>query len=183
MSIINHQYRHVFIHVPKTAGTSMERQPWVGGNSHAPASQLVAEAPENYFSWGFVRHPCDRLLSFYSAAIQHSPTWPEVEAAESFEALVLSLSLDGRLPPGTTPQWRFLCDRDGWLLVDFVGRFERLNADWATVCRRVGVPETRLPHRNASRHAPWREVYSDEMIAAAQKCYRRDFEIFGYPLE
>ena len=39
MSTLNHEYRHYFVHVPKAAGTSMERMPFVGGQSHMTARQ------------------------------------------------------------------------------------------------------------------------------------------------
>ena len=48
------------------------------------------------------------------------------------------------------PQHDFLYDEAGRLLVDFVGRFERLQADFDVVCARVGIPSTPLPRANRS---------------------------------
>ena len=70
VSHINREYKHVFIHNPKAAGTSMEKLHFVGGAGHATARNLCPIAPE-FFSWGFARHPCDRLIATYAAAWQH----------------------------------------------------------------------------------------------------------------
>ena len=43
-----------------------------------------------------------------------------------------------------------LHDREGRLLVNFVGRFENLQADFNRVCGKLGLQEPALPHRNKS---------------------------------
>ena len=181
MSVINHDYRHVFIHNPKTAGSSMERQFWVGGLGHDTARVLIPRAPEGYLSWGFVRHPCDRLLSWYSAACQHRPRWPDVEACDSFEAFVLRL-VDWPKRPAMLSQTTMLCWPDGRIAVDFLGRFERLESDWLTICLRLGIPWTQLPRLNASKHPPWQSVFTESMLAVVGTIYADDFGVFGYKL-
>jgi hypothetical protein len=180
MSIINHDFKHIFIHNPKTAGSSMERQPWIGGNGHAPASTLVPQAPD-YFSWGFVRHPCDRLLSFWASAIQHAPKWPTIEAAGGFNEFIFGL------PKANHPRQNALisqavmfCYPDEKVAVDFVGRFEYVNDDWPKVCDHIGVDCEPLPRANASEHKPWRAAYTREMIVVVQDVYQEDFRVFGY---
>jgi hypothetical protein len=43
-----------------------------------------------------------------------------------------------------------LYDKTGNLLVDFVGKFERLQQDFDQVCKRLGVENSGLPHVNSS---------------------------------
>jgi len=179
MSFINHQYRHVFIHVPKTAGTSMERQAWVGGNSHATARSFVPLA-RDYFSWGFVRHPCDRLVSVYYSACQHGGPHPRTQSYGGFADFVYRLEECMPELIHIRPQIEFLCDRTGKILVDFIGRFERLQQDWAQVCRQIGVPVLPLPRHNGSSHPPWRELYSRELLEIVRAFYATDFSVFGY---
>ena len=179
MSTINHEHRHVFIHVPKTGGTAMEREPWVGGNGHATAAQLVPQAPD-YFAWGFVRHPCDRLLSAYSAACQHGGPYLDVARAGSFESFVSRLE---ELSPGfphSWPQTHFLCDLSGRILVDFVGAFENLQNDWRILCARVGVPCAPLPRLCTTEHPPWEQVITRPLRKMIQRHYAADFEVFCY---
>lgn len=93
--IINHNYRFIFLHVPKTAGTSITNYlssftGWndieLGGthygeqiqeiygrrfklNKHSTAKQIRAIVGEDlwrgYFKFAVVRHPLDRLVSAY----------------------------------------------------------------------------------------------------------------------
>lgn len=184
MSNINREFGHGFVHVPKTAGTSMERLPFVGGNGHAPARRLRREAPE-LFWWGFVRHPADRLVSTYYAARTGNYQWKHLEAIATFEEFVLTLPKHFERMPHSRPMTHFLCWPDGSLAVDFVGRFERLDEDWDKLCRRIGVPWIDLPRRNVGQHPPWQECYTAAMMAVVESVYLPDFELFGYkvPLE
>ncbi len=84
--------------------------------------------------------------------------------------------------PHFRPQYEFLCDVEGHLLVDFVGRHERIAQDYALVAERLGV--TRALQRNnpgpaAPRSAPG---LSREALAIVANVYGRDFEIFEYRL-
>ena len=65
------KYKCIFIHVPKVAGTSIERSifetnKWLIG--HVKASDYIRidkNKFESYFSFGFVRNPYDRVVSAY----------------------------------------------------------------------------------------------------------------------
>jgi len=181
MSNINYEYEHVFIHVPKTAGTSMERMSWVGGNSHASAQYLLAEAPCRFFTWGFVRHPLDRLVSAYHGLKENKGhRTPDVDTHD-FNDWVMQLepsNLNRYMQ--TVPMNSYLCDNRDNILVDFVGRYEFLAQDWSVVCSKVINKPDPLPHRNKSTHPHWTNVYSKCAEARARELYAKDFEIFDY---
>ena len=88
-------------------------------------------------------------------------------------------------------------------MVDFLGRFETLQADFNSVCEKLGVPHTPVPHVNKSkwrrglrgllqkilsRTAPGTQTappsnadyYDDESVEIVSRLYRRDIELFGY---
>lgn len=182
MSIINRVWKHVFVHVPKVAGTSMERLPYVGGNSHETARHLLPIAAKYgpFWSWGFVRNPYDRLVSVHAAMLQHSTRYPG--APPDFREYVRWIAERNRFQKllHSRPMVEFLCGAEGQILVDFVGRFEQIAPDWETVCGKIGVPHKPLPHRNASRHPPWQECYDPETLATAGELYAADFATFGY---
>ncbi len=169
------EYRCLFVHVPKTAGMSIEhvflrlvgltwktRAPLLlRGNddpglgpprlAHLKAGEYVArghlpvEQFDSYFKFGFVRNPWDRIVSEYK--YRGHPV-----------KIDFKTYLFKHLPaPGWTdsychiiPQHDFLCDEAGKLLVDFVGRYENLQSDFDKVCARVGIPPTPLPRVNRS---------------------------------
>lgn len=76
----------------------------------------------------------------------------------------------------------FLCDRDGGIMVDFVGHTERLQQDFDTICERTGFPRTILPTKTERRN--YRDAYDAETKQiVAKHLSRRDIEIFGLTFE
>ena len=88
-------------------------------------------------------------------------------------------------------------------MVDFLGRFETLQADFNFVCEHLGIAHTPVPHVNKSKlrrglvgflhkllsgggrktiATPLRnaDYYDEECVEAVRRLYRRDIELFGY---
>ena len=67
MSAINDEFKHIFIHNPKVAGSWMEEKDFVGGSAHQSIYGYHKEGVniEKYFKWMFVRNPYDRLVSSF----------------------------------------------------------------------------------------------------------------------
>ncbi len=101
------------------------------------------------------------------------------------------------------PQYDFLYDSKERLLVDFVGRFENLQADFDLICERLGIQESKLPHVNTStrkggnlwgiiikylskttfrqeKHKHYADYYDDETREFVSIMYKKDIETFGY---
>ena len=51
------------------------------------------------------------------------------------------------------PQSDFFTDGDGRLLIDYVCRFEALQADFGRICERLGFSESPLPRINVTTPA------------------------------
>lgn len=132
---------------------------------------------ERYFKFAFVRNPWERLVSEYEF-ILHQPDHGRhrrVLALGTF-ADFIHLQISRR----TSYQINMLCDCSNRLLVNFVGRFENLENDWANVCRQIGIPLRSLPHRNATAHGPLGDYYDDDSIALVARHWAREIEMFGY---
>jgi hypothetical protein len=102
------------------------------------------------------------------------------EKPVTFEEYVLSLPDKWSVRPHALPMAQFLCDREGKVLVDFVGQFEHIERDWEYVSRRVTGKHHQLGHANKSEHKTIEEMYTAEMIGVVNDVYSVDFDIFGY---
>lgn len=207
--LLSYSHRFLFVHVYKVAGTSISRAltPWahrpekllvnrllsrVGWRSglphhrwrvtspHARACEAKAWLPaaiwDACFKFAFVRNPWDWQVSLYhymlgkSSHRQHE----RMKRMRSFDDYI-----EWRIREDRRLQSELLTDARGEILVDFVGRFERLEEDFAHVCRTVGV-EAELPHVNPSRHDDYRTYYSDHSRALVAEHFAEDIERFGY---
>ena len=108
------------------------------------------------FKFAFVRNPWDRIVSCYNDKIfrwksncSESPHFkvPTEWSFEQFVEWALSLDRDDEYynDPHFVPQHIALY-RNGGIVVDFIGRFERLSQDWRSVSLRFGLG--RLPFKN-----------------------------------
>ena len=79
----------------------------------------------------------------------------------------------------TLLQTSYVCDADGNVIVDFIGRFESLNADFTSVSRRLGL-ELSLPHLNRTQHLPTSEAFEPEVEARIRQLWAVDFAMLGY---
>lgn len=82
-------------------------------------------------------------------------------------------------------QTSYIVDLSGRVIVDFVGRFERLNEDFAEACRLGGVPQIELPHKRHStkRSRDYRTYYDDTTAQLVADHYAQDIELFGYSFD
>ncbi len=148
--------------------------------THTPAAilqrELPADAFESLFKFAFVRNPWDLLVSSYHYMLAHPSHHRRglTRRLRSFEAYV-----DYEIRRGKMSQASMLTNRDGKLLVDFVGRFESLRSDFAYACRRIGL-EAALPRANTTHHHDYRNYYDDRLADAVGRFFAEDVERFGY---
>lgn len=165
---------------------------------------LGDETWQAYFTFSFVRHPVDRAVSLYryiarmAATQPPSPAqrvrrmlrpdpndprrWPGMKAfraVESFSEFIRHPLLEQAR--GMPPQSESLCDTNGVVIVDFVGRFERLEEDFRHVQERIGLGPRLLQWENSARAValPRAEVTDDDRAYLADR-FSQDFERFGY---
>jgi hypothetical protein len=180
---------------------------------HSTALQMreaVGEERWNaWFTFAFVRHPVERLRSLYAyhqTLIARKPM-TESETVAFRESGKLPPRPPYRFPcsravlettdfngfvlhpatwkdAGSQPLQHSLCDESGKLLVKFVGKVERLEADWAQVQQRLKV-DASVGRHNAS--LPLKDAQmaflSEEARARLRQRYQQDCELLGYQLE
>jgi hypothetical protein len=156
-------------------------------HQHLPAAILRdlvgAEVWADYFSFAFVRNPWDRFVSLYHylrdryadpAFSGKQPRMAELfRRAPDFDTYARIYEQDRR------DQASMVRDYDGSVLVNFVGRYERLAEDLARVGAATGIDLT-VPHLNASDHGPYRDYYTARTRAKIAELYATDIALFGY---
>ncbi len=193
------KYKCIFIHVPKVAGSSIERviyqtDKWLVG--HVKASDYMKfdkDKFDSYFSFGFVRNPYDRVVSAYHYLKNDSPAPYDIEWGRlhinnlTFEEFILSLQDEEFKEKILSKnhfsfQYKYLCDENMNILVNFVGKFEQLNSDFKKILN-ILHREDSLVHVNKSKHLNYRDYYNSQTYKIIREIYRCDFEIFDYDLE
>jgi len=190
-----HEYKCVFVHIPKTAGLSVAYTlfgDYCTAHLAVRDYQIVLTRSEfnQYFKFTFVRNPWDRLYSAYTFLKRgglhgDDSEWPirNLTSIGNFEDFVTH-KLDVNFIYADfhfTPQFEFLRSRGRQPAVDFVGRFERMEEDFYKICKILKVTR-QLMKMNVSqdREKDYRNVYSRKMVQKVEKLYRRDIDIFSY---
>ena len=203
MSSRNEKLRSLFIHVPKAAGSSLSSVYWNRGNGHDTVADYDhrGELSEDFWVWAFVRNPFDRIACAYEDCpeiFDDCPTfdqfidtiWRNRDVLEGMNYARWAGGYRLGLPVGRIhflPQHLLLRDLKGRLRADFVGRFEKLQEDFARVCRRVAKEPETLPHKNSRkgkqrrRFSPLAELYqSPSTVEKVLEIYQTDFELWEY---
>jgi hypothetical protein len=168
----------VFVHINRTAGTSIETAFNGPRQDHRLASEYIREMGrehwDEHFSFSFVRNPWDRMVSLYHF---NKMAYGEKRAFDEWlrQVLVKPNRFQG-------PQIDWLVDEDGEVAVDFVGRFEHLARDFSVVCGRVGA-NLKLPRLNISNHRHYLNYYDDEGRELVRRTCEKDIELFGYTFD
>lgn len=140
---------------------------------------------ERYYSFAFVRNPWDVAVSWFHYRLIN-PTvagHAEAEAAGDFRKYVKRVLAgpDGARLVGL--QHPLVADESGALAVNFIGRYESLQADFQAVKTRLGIATLELDHFNQSYHPAWPGLYNPTTFAIVAKLVERDAALFGYPIE
>jgi len=206
--ILLEDHKAVYFAIPKVACTSLKFMCaeamgcQVRGNVHFfkfPKIVDVTRGPySDYFKFGFVRNPFDRVLSCYLHKIREDGDVHELftkeglyspfkryglfRAGMSFEEFVKAISAidDDEADVHFRSQHRFISEERGVILLDFVGRFEHLERDVTRVAKKLGLEEIRLHHLEKTDHRHYREYYGLKSRKRIERRYKKDLELFDY---
>jgi chondroitin 4-sulfotransferase 11 len=200
--IVSKKYKFIFIHIPKTGGSSIAEPEYrasqgalvahLGSEDHVQAGHIRAVGLKNslqdnwddYFKFAFVRNPWDRIVSLYHYFLQDSEKQcsalgKEIAKLGGFREFCLqidNLELDAHFDP----QISYLINYEGKFLLDYLGRYESLDKDFDFVCKKIGLPTVKLPHLRKSNHDTYHNHYDDEIAKIIATKYKSDIDAFKY---
>ena len=204
--MISKKGQFIFIHIYKNAGTSItnalmpfaankwqriasllfrkfnistqiDPQPFHG---HITADELIKtigrEVFESFFSFAIVRNPWDWQVSLYTFMLKNT-THHQHDLVKNFVSF--DEYIRWRCAEDVRFQKDFIYSENGELLVDFVGRFERIDADFKSICSHIGISAS-LPKLNVSCSKPYQEYYNKDTRDLVRRTFDSDITLFGY---
>ena len=230
--MISHHHKAVFVHLPKNAGQSVEHvflnlldltwetraplllrrndQPELGpprlahlkAHEYVKCKYMTQEMFDTYFKFAVVRNPWSRTVSMYKyLGYSHKCDF------KTFITGVFKDSIFIEKHWFVGPQSDYVY-ADDELLVDLIIRFEELQKGFDQVCKKIQLPETKLPHVNESkktkpafnprpaellkntyyqikqksipRYKQYRDYYDQECIDLVGQLYQSDIIHFNY---
>ena len=179
----------VFIHINKTGGTSIEKALGVHFE-HRTAQEKVKELGrsrwDKKYTFAFIRNPWDKVVSHYHYRIKNNQTnlgnnpigfseWVKRAYGEQDPMYYNN-------PKMFMPQSDWVIDGRGEIIVNFIGRFEKLEEDFNTVCKSINKQAT-LPHIKSSKRTDYRDYYDDESLKIITDWFREDIKRFEYTFD
>lgn len=189
----------IFLHIPKTGGTSIMkslRPHGLEGSGHMQLSRIFQKYNINsknrndYLVFTVSRNPWDLVVSNFAYIKMKKSYWhssdgstkygehPDYNTVKNmnFKEFVYALK-DKKIKStyNTLPQ-SYWIDRK----VDYIIRFENMSKDFETLCKKVGLPNIELLHLNKSKHQDYKKYYDKELISIVEKLYAKDIKMFNY---
>jgi hypothetical protein len=201
--MISLQKRFLFVHIPKTAGNSIQsvlrgysedellalrkeqdgierfglRNPKYKIKKHSTLGEYRAalsdEQFRNLYKFTCVRNPWDRMVSYYFTPTQNAEAWNR----EKFRGIIskaISVADYLRLDQR---------EEDPFANVDCIMRFENLADDFRALCGQLQISPTTLPRYNRSTRERYSKYYDDELRELVRSRFAAEIERFGYKFE
>ena len=195
---LNHKHKLLFVHIPKNAGTSIEyyfgmMKPKLFYGTNSITEGKVLFSPQHltppllkkklgdkiygeYFKFAFVRHPNERVISefFWQQRINQIPK------NMNFKKWVFSyykkIDTDHKLP-----QHHYVYDKDGKIMIDFLGKVENINEDFDRMLKKINYKtNNKLPKRNVNSSSYNLNMMDEDIKNFIYEIYKNDFKYFNY---
>jgi len=137
-----------------------------------------------YFRFAFVRNPWDRLVSCWLDKVvklnHYQFSEEKLAKMQDFKNFVDHVAqID--IQTCNDPHIRLQATMIDLNHVDFVGRFERFEADFLKVLDVLGIGEIEIPKKNASQNRKtYHEYYNEATKQKVAEIYKKDIQIFSY---
>jgi len=185
--MIDHARRLLFVHITRTGGTSIEwalvGRDWANidlATKHLSASQMRRHYGERMWNecakFTVVRNPWDRVISMWAT------TWWDFDPEACRQA-----DIEGflrQLRPHPNEAYQSLCYHD--ILdepLDFVLRYETMQADLSRMLQQCGHPDVVLPCVWKTCRQHYSRYYTPKARRMVADMFSEDIRRFGYRYE
>ena len=179
----------IYIHINKTAGTSVAKAIGLPRKNHMTAVQLIDQVGEakwdRSYKFTFVRNPWDKVVSHYNYRVKTNQTnlgdghlsfadWVKCTYGPNKDETYYNN------PIMFQPQAEWLRNAQGQIDVNFIGKFESLSEDFSTIAQQIGLKNTSLPHLNKTLSTDYRDYYDEETTQIIREWFEEDLTLFDY---
>tara|TARA_B100000073_G_C23660077_1_gene544190 strand:+ start:641 stop:1183 length:543 start_codon:yes stop_codon:yes gene_type:complete len=172
---IDHDNKRVFIHIPRTGGTSIKSalnlhdKIYKKDVYHTSANEIPKEC-KDYFKFAFVRNPFDRFVSlyFYNKSDYYKELFPKNKTTIIAKKYNFKEWLDN-FPYRHIQQVDFGLEK-----LDYIGRYENLDYELDVVFN------TKVNKENTTKHNHYSFYYDDESIEKVRELSSKDIETYNY---
>ena len=179
---------YIFIHINKTAGTSIGRAIGLPLKDHLTAAEIIdrigKDKWDSAYKFTLVRNPWDKVVSHYEYRRKKNKTHIASRNVTFTQWVRMTYGEDKNLdfydnPKSFQPQVEWLKDDQGRISIDFAGRFESIDRDFDHIRSVLGI-NADLPHLNASKRAAYQSYYDDDTREIVGRWFCEDIEVFAY---
>lgn len=187
---LSHKLKFIFIHVHRTGGSTLisllkselghDVEVLSQHGNAATLEKLQLENHPEYFTFGFVRNPWERLLSWYLLINKESPRPLETDRAE-FE-----LFLDEERAAEPSDKYFHYNQLDYFpknheAIENFkIFRYENYEQEVENIFNLLQIPKFSIEKHNGTKAIDYRDYYSEKSKLWVEQNCQRDIEFFNY---
>jgi len=180
--MICHDNKIIYIHIPNTAGTSLEkalmRNKWEYDyrGKHLDWKEMkekYSEYWDEYFKITVVRNPWSWLAALYRTHKERR------QYEESWNDFLKYPRL------GIDEQTTIIQSEIFGPEMDFILRFEDIANEYKRLCEKLKIKSVnKFPHKQKNKPRPhYSTFYTDEQVEIVRKKFKKDIELFNYEFE
>lgn len=175
----------LFIHIPKTAGTSISDSLNIPkDHTHRTLQKIISEKSDlnKYYKVAFVRNPYDRMVSLYNEKKETGWLYKNVDFKKFIQFIytdISKISNDPNLKNHSKP-CTFWLKYDEQIIMDYIGKFENLENDLNFINKTLNLDNKKLQHLRKRNKMHYSKYYDEETINIVKKYHKEDLELFNY---
>ena len=195
---ISDKYKCIFIHIPRSAGSSIKEALSLPGRGHPTYQYYMKNFPSKwafYTKFTVVRNPWDRIVSAYTYAKMWKSYWhntrmgphPDYQLIHNkcFEKCCEILLNQRHLlrHEAWAPQYFWIMTKknnDDLLVIDHILRYENLEDDFLKLCSAIGIKNLSLPIVNESIREKYTQYHTEKTKKIVETLFFKDIQMFNY---